>query len=103
MRTVLGIGTSGPGVLGHNFGIYFRADLSDLVQERLFGMALIRAPQAEGSLTSVNNTDRWVFTVRVHPEKGERIEDFSPERCVALVRTGIGIPDLDVQILSILP
>jgi putative polyketide hydroxylase len=103
MRTALSIGTSGPGILGHNFGIYFRADLSDLIQERLFGMALIRAPRAEGTLTSVNNTDRWVFTVRGDPEKGECIEYFSPERCVALVRSAIGIPDLDVQILSTLP
>jgi putative polyketide hydroxylase len=66
-------------------------------------MALIRSLQAEGTLTSVNNTDRWVFTMRFRPENGERVTDFSRERCIALVRSAIGVPDLDVEILSTLP
>src|SRR5262249_28876182 len=45
----------------------------------------------------------WVFHVSYEPEKGERPEDFSPARCVALIREGVGIPDLAVEILGALP
>ena len=66
-------------------------------------MALVRTPDLPGTLTSANNTDRWVFTVRYRHADGATAEDFTPERCVALVRNAIGVRDLPVELLSILP
>jgi hypothetical protein len=33
-------------------------------------------------------------------DAGERPEDFTPERCAAIVRTAVGDPDLDVEVRS---
>jgi len=37
------------------------------------------------------------------PDQGERVEDFGEERCVRLVRSAVGIEDLQVEVLSALP
>jgi 2-polyprenyl-6-methoxyphenol hydroxylase-like FAD-dependent oxidoreductase len=36
-----------------------------------------------------------------HPEQGERLEDYDRNRCITLVRTAAGIPDLDVELLGV--
>jgi len=37
------------------------------------------------------------------PAEGERVEDFSETRCIELVRSAVGIQDLEVEVLSALP
>jgi putative polyketide hydroxylase len=102
-RTRLGIGQSGAGVLTHQLNLYFRADLTALVKGREFSMCLVESPDVYGLFASINNTDLWVFHVSYHPERGERPEDFTPERCVDLIRKGTGLPDLDVELKGVSP
>src|SRR6185312_11686227 len=47
--------------------------------------------------------DLWCFNVNLYLERGERLEDFTDERCSELVRKALGLPDQEVEILSVLP
>jgi putative polyketide hydroxylase len=103
VRTRLGVQQVGRGLLTNQLNLYFRADLTALVRGREFSMCLIEHAGVRGLLASVNNTDLWVFHVSYFPERGERPEDFPPERCVDLIRRAIGLPDLDVELKGALP
>jgi hypothetical protein len=54
-------------------------------------------------LVPVNSRDLWCFNVSMSAERGERLEDFTSERCIELVRKALGLPDQRVDILSVLP
>ncbi|MGK3959559.1 FAD-dependent monooxygenase [Sorangium sp. So ce118] len=103
IRGQLGVRQTGPGVLTHQLNLYFRADLTALVRGREFSMCLVDNPDVRGLFASINNTDLWVFHVSYHPERGERPEDFPAERCIALIRKGVGIQDLAVELKGALP
>lgn len=103
IRKRLGATTSGRGTMGHLLNILFHADLKDLVHQREFSLCIIERPEVCGLFTSINNADRWVFHLSYDPSKGEKAEDFPPERCKELLRIALGIPDIKIDIKSILP
>lgn len=103
VRHHLDISLKGRGTLAYYVGIYFRADLSQLVQGREFIMCFVQNPDAHGTLSSVNNKDLWVLNVEYQVEDGTTSADFTPDRCVELVRKAIGLPQLEVELLSVLP
>ncbi len=103
VRRSLEISETGRGALGFYVGIYFRADLSELVQGREFVMCFVKNAEAPGTIASVNNRDRWVFNAEYEPTNGITAADFTPERCIELVRKAVGVPDLEVELLSVLP
>lgn len=94
---------SGSGTLGYLLNILFQADLREFVRDREFSMCLIERPELRGLFTSINNSDRWVFHLSYDPQKGERPEDFPPERCKELLRLALGMPEIEIDIKSILP
>jgi putative polyketide hydroxylase len=98
-----GLGPVPRGPLGRFVNIYFRAELGDLVRGREFVLCFVEHPGAEGLFLAVNNTDRWLFNAEYRPDEGQTLAEFTPERCVALVRAAVGLPDLDVELLSTLP
>ncbi len=100
---MVGLGPVARGQLGHFVNVYVRADLSDLVRGREFILCFVERLGAEGLLMAVNNKDRWLFNVEYDPARGETPDAFTPARCVALIRAAVGIPDLGVEILSVLP
>ncbi|MDF2692124.1 MAG: FAD-dependent oxidoreductase [Labilithrix sp.] len=103
IRERLGIKRAGEDLDSHQLNIYFRADLGSMVKGREFSMCLVENEGLRGLVVSINNTDRWVLHVSFYPGKGERPEDFPPERCIALVRKAVGIPDLHVELRGISP
>lgn len=103
VREVLHIPRIERNVQGYYVNIYFRADLSALVQDRWFGICFVENPNVNGLFLAVNNTDRWLFNAEYHPDKGESPADFTPEHCLELVRKAVGVSDLEVEILSALP
>lgn len=88
---------------GHIINIYFEADLSEMVRGRECSAVNITHPEAGGTLIAVNNSDRWCYHIPYRPNAGEFAADFSEQRCRETIRTAIGLPDLDVNILSVLP
>ncbi|KAF2121053.1 FAD-binding monooxygenase-like protein [Lophiotrema nucula] len=103
IRTQLNVPTLGAGTLGHLLNILFTADLEALVKNREFSLCLIKRPEVTGLFTSINNSDRWVFHLSYDPTKGETPEDFPPERCIELLKIALGIPEIDINIISVLP
>ncbi|GCE24965.1 FAD-binding monooxygenase [Dictyobacter alpinus] len=86
----------------HTLAIDFRADLSELVRGHEFILCTIETPEASGLLMAINNSDRWLFQMPGYRENGE-VKIPSVERSQDLVRKAIGIPDLAVEIMGILP
>jgi putative polyketide hydroxylase len=103
VREVLGIPMIGPGELGHTMNILFQADLSRWVAGRSINLAFIQHPDAPGVLLTINGMDRWCFQAFYSPVAGQHPEDFTPERCTALVRTAVGMADLPVEVLRAAP
>ncbi len=104
VRTALGVGTSGAGDLGSlMINILFRADLRPHLRGMSFGTCTITTPEAPGLLVTVDGETNWVFHVACDVDAGQRPEDFTHERCAAIVRAAVGDPDLDVEVRSVLP
>jgi 2-polyprenyl-6-methoxyphenol hydroxylase-like FAD-dependent oxidoreductase len=91
VRSALGVGTSGAGDLGKSMiNILFRADLRSHLRGMSFGTCTITTPEAPGLLVTVDGETNWVFHVACDVDGGERPEDFTPERCAAVVRSAVG-------------
>lgn len=103
IRRMLGVATSGRGVLGHLLNVLFEADLTDFVRGREFSICTIERPEVQGLLVSINNTDRWVFHIGYDLQKGQTPEDFPPERCKELIALVLDQPGIEIEIKSILP
>ena len=95
VREALGIGRSGRGAVGRpSVSVYFRADLADVVRGREFNLCQIDHPDAPGGLASVDGRRRWVFM----SPGGADGRDWP-----ALLRTALGVPAPDLEVLSVLP
>ncbi len=103
VREVFGIPMVGPGEMGYTMNILFQADLSRWVAGRSINLAFIQHPDAPGVLLASDGEDLWVFQAFYSPTAGQRDEDFTPERCMALVRTAVGVSDLPVEVLRAAP
>jgi putative polyketide hydroxylase len=100
VRAALGIRRHGPGVLQHWMNVIFEADLPLTLDGRQLRSVFI---------TDINGTfvprgdGRWLMAVQYVPERGERAEDFTPERCRDLIRRGAARNDLDVNVIDARP
>ena len=102
IRARLGISMSGPGTLAHYMNIYFRADLTAPLGARRFILCYIAGTAVMGALLPVNNTDRWLLHIPFDPVAGGR-ELFGVERCAELIRAAAGVPDLELEVIDVLP
>ena len=103
VRETLGVKTTGQGIQGHLLNVLFHADLQEFVRGREFSLCLIERPEVAGLFTSINNSNRWVFHISYDPSKGESPADFPPERCKQLLGLALGMPDIKIDVKSILP
>ncbi|MEV0747524.1 FAD-dependent monooxygenase [Streptomyces sp. NBC_01220] len=104
VREQLRIGRSGAGDLFHNVSITFRSrQLAQVLGDRRFIVCYLTNPEADGALLPVDNEREWVFHAPWQPDRGETLEDFTDERCVAHIRKAVGAPDIDVEITGKAP
>ncbi|WP_329580390.1 FAD-dependent monooxygenase [Kitasatospora sp. NBC_01250] len=94
VRAALGIGTSGTGSIAHYVNIPFRADLAGPLRGRRLALCYLNQPVPHTMLTRFDHPEHWVLMVPYRPESGERAEDFTPSRCLELIRAATGVPDL---------
>ncbi|MEV0597496.1 FAD-dependent monooxygenase [Nonomuraea cavernae] len=100
IRQKLGIPTTGRGELGNMCSIMFDADLTGLVREREVTVWYLRNDVLTGVILTGTGVGAHVLGVNYDTSLGESEDDFTMERCVELVRTATGVPDLDVRILD---
>jgi 2-polyprenyl-6-methoxyphenol hydroxylase-like FAD-dependent oxidoreductase len=102
VRSTLGIPMEGPEDLGQYFSILFRADLSDVLGEKRYGLYTLAGDGPPRVLVPSGTDGRYVFAVPLPPglDEGTVGAMFPPQRCLALVREVTGQPNLDVEILA---
>ncbi|MGI5131785.1 FAD-dependent monooxygenase [Pseudonocardia sp. CA-107938] len=100
VREQLGIARHGPGVFAQRMSMVFRADLSKALRGRVFFSCLI---EKLGAHLVRRRPGVWQLSVPYDPDRGEGPDDFPERRCLELLRTATGIPDLEAELISVLP
>jgi putative polyketide hydroxylase len=98
LRQRLGIRLDGPGVLARFLNIQFHADLREQLGDRRFIICYTTQAGMRCALLPIDNASRWLL--HVLDPTGGGLDD---RRCAELVRAAAGVPDLDVQVESVLP
>lgn len=102
VRRALGIPLDRLGEIGEYVNTLFTASLDGLLGDRRFGLYFIQHPDAAGVIVRLGH-DRWGYLRQWYPERGESPADFTPQRCVDLIRTAVGHPAVAVRLLARLP
>jgi hypothetical protein len=92
----------GPDDLGQYVSVLFRADLSEVLGEPIYGLYMLEGDGPPMVLVPSGADDRFVLGVPLPPDVDEAAVRvmFPPERCVAMIRAAAGRPDLGVEILA---
>jgi hypothetical protein len=103
VRQKLGIGMSGPGWLSDSISIYFKADCSQWLERRPMGVIYVANPDQRGFFRFAADGKSGFLVVNTLgdpslPGAKNVAADVSLERCIALVRSAIGVPDIRVEI-----
>ncbi|MEC3914383.1 FAD-dependent monooxygenase [Nocardia sp. CDC160] len=99
IRQALGItGTELPPT-HHYLNVFARTDLTGILDGRGFSQCEITGPQVRGLVLTKNNTDEWSFHIEYDPAL-ESPADWPDDRVYAAIRTMVGAPDLEVEILA---
>ncbi|MGW0480494.1 FAD-dependent oxidoreductase [Nonomuraea sp. NPDC003214] len=101
VRDALGIAVEGPPPLGHMISIMFEADLGFLPPDRRAALSFLRDPPC--AVEAVDHERRWMVQTGYEPELGGSPADFTEEVCLAAVRAAVGVPDLPVTLLGVMP
>jgi 2-polyprenyl-6-methoxyphenol hydroxylase-like FAD-dependent oxidoreductase len=99
VRERLGITRSGFGTLANHIGTVFDADLTDLLPDSETWLYYLQSEGFTGAYINTNHKNRHIFSVEYHPENGESACDYPPERIAELIRIGLGVPDLEPEIV----
>jgi 2-polyprenyl-6-methoxyphenol hydroxylase-like FAD-dependent oxidoreductase len=99
VRTALGVGGWTLPPTHHYINLFFRADLADLIRGRRFSQCEIANETVRGIMASKNYTDEWTFHLEYDPER-ESIDDYPEQRCADLVRSAIGVPDIEIMLVA---
>ena len=103
VRSALGIRMTGHEAVYESVNVLLRADLTPWTRERPAALYFVEHPAIKGTFLTINGVDRWGFLANSLSQHGLCAADFTPERCVELVRTAAGVPDLEVEILGVVP
>jgi len=102
VRAALGIGVEELGTLGDFVGVTFRADLSRQLPRIPSAINAVQVAGAEGMFVPTSTDDRWIYARQWHPELGETLDEWTPQRCLELIRAGTGLDDLHLDSCSVM-
>ena len=102
VREALGIAMHGTPALYRSINILLNADLRPWTAHRPAALYFIEQPGLKATFLTINGTNRWGFLINNLPADGAG-DEYTPERCAAVVRQAAGVPDLDVTILGAVP
>jgi 2-polyprenyl-6-methoxyphenol hydroxylase-like FAD-dependent oxidoreductase len=103
VREKLGIAMAGPGLLSESITIYFKADCRPWLEGRQLGVIYVVNKDQRGFFRFEAGGTRGFLAVNTLgdlslPGAKNVAGDTSPERCIELVRSAVGVPDLDIEI-----
>jgi len=103
VRRALGVKMNGEQNVYDSVNILFHADLTQWVEHRPAALYFVEQQDLRATFLTINGRDRWGFLIHSPTKYGWQPQDFTPEFCAALIRKGVGVPDLDVSVLGIGP
>jgi putative polyketide hydroxylase len=103
VRRALDVKMTGEEKVYDSVNILFHADLTQWVEHRPAALYFVEQEDLRATFLTINGRDRWGFLIHSPKKFGWRPQDFTPEFCAALIRKGVGVPDLDVSVLAISP
>ena len=103
VRSLIGIEFEVLGTEADHLSVLFTGDLSAVIPDPPYILNITVAPGFEGLFASTAMPHRWIYDMEWHPETGERIEDWTPERLTARIRGAAGLPDLQPEIVGVFP
>ncbi|GHP00985.1 FAD-dependent oxidoreductase [Reticulibacter mediterranei] len=102
IRQALDIPAHGPGTISHHLSILFQADVREALRGRKIALCMIENAAVQGMMGFGPDEQSGLLFALYHPQKDEALPQ--EKACgVELVRAAIGIPDLPVEIISMLP
>ena len=103
VRSVAGIGIEDLGTIGDFVSVTFRAHLTQRLGDLPAAINTVEIPGAEGVFVPTSRDDRWIYARQWHPETGERIDRWTAQHCVEMIRAASGAADLSPDILAVQP
>lgn len=100
VRKGVGIEPSGPARLSSFVMIHFETNLRSLVKHRPAVLYFTTDPAARGVFVAHDIDSTWVFMHQWDPER-ESAEDYTEERCIAIVRRAMGAPAVDFALRTL--
>jgi 2-polyprenyl-6-methoxyphenol hydroxylase-like FAD-dependent oxidoreductase len=101
IRRQLGVQMTGKEAVYDSVNILLEADLSPWTAHRPAALYFVEQPDLRATFLTINALDRWGFLIHSLGQYGFAAEDFTPERCIALIRQAVGVADLPVAILGV--
>ena len=101
LRKMLGAGMFGVENIYDSVNILFNADLTPWTAHRPGALYFVEQPELRATFLTINATDRWSFLIHSLSHYGYTPADFTPEKCIELIRMGAGVPDLAVKVLGV--
>jgi putative polyketide hydroxylase len=102
IREALGIPMRGIPALYRSINVLMHADLGPWVADRPAALYFIEQPGLRATFLTINGANRWGFLINSLPVTAD-VDEYTPERCAAIVRQAAGVPDLPVEILGVDP
>ncbi len=99
IRKAAGIDMIGPPSLESFVAIHFRADLREVIADRLGVLHFVMDPSVGGAFIGHDIDTEWVYMVSFDPAE-ESVDDYPPQRCTTLVANAIGVDGVPIEILS---
>jgi 2-polyprenyl-6-methoxyphenol hydroxylase-like FAD-dependent oxidoreductase len=103
-RRDAGIDMVGPSTLAVMLNEYWRGDLSHIPMAREASgyMVYSKTPNVppRASILNTNGRDRWLSIIQIGDQKDDRERPWTDAETIQLIRTYVGLPDLDVTLLN---
>jgi putative polyketide hydroxylase len=101
IRRMLDVRMIGRESVYDSVNILFNADLRPWTAHRPAALYFVEQTDLRATFLTINAHDRWSFLIHSIKHYGYTAGDFTPERCMALIRQAVGIPDLPVIVLGV--
>ncbi|MFJ6573681.1 FAD-dependent monooxygenase [Streptomyces sp. NPDC091292] len=103
VRKSVGIDAPRSRTLSHQMNVCFEADLRPYMGDRKHILWWIVNPETQGTFLTYDGDMTWVYSWNYDPER-ENPGDYSPERCVEVIRSAIGTDDdVDISLVGLFP